>query len=298
LGILVGLIFSLDFNVVMESLSMVGNQLFLIFSIAILWILANTMCLFVILKGKVSFHDLLYNQLTGDAYNAIIPLAGLAGEPYKIKHLTQWLDWHTASRSIIVDRMIHISAALALTAICLGLTMFHFPIKTVFLVPLAIIAGVFGILSILIIRFALTAAPSRIAGYILKKLKIVEAYKDDPIDAPTFFKAFFFKMLGRTFNLIEIYLIFMALGLVPGFFDLTAVAGFITTSASLFFIIPQGLGVNELGISSALEIVGYTAALGITFGLIRRARMIFWALFGVALHFAVSVVKRLAWSRV
>lgn len=298
IAILVGLIFSLDFNVVMESLSKIGNQLFLIFSVAILWILANTMCIYIILKGKVSFPDLMYNQLTGDAYNALIPLAGLAGEPYKIKHLTQWLDWNTATRSIIVDRMIHISAALAFTAICLGLTLFLFDIKTAFFIPLAVAAVSFGVISLLVMRFALTAVPSRVAGFLLKKLKIVEAYKDDPIEAGTFFKAFFFKMLGRTFNLIEIYLIFMALSIVPSFFDLTAVAGFITTSASLFFIIPQGLGVNELGISSALEIVGYTAALGITFGLIRRARMIFWALFGVALHFAFSMVKRLKWSQV
>lgn len=91
---------------------------------------------------------------------------------------------------------------------------------------------------------------------------------------------------------------FMIFSLSPNFFDLTAVAGFISTSATIFFIIPQGLGVNELGISTALDILGYTAALGITFGLIRRARMIFWALFGVALHLAVSVVKKFTLSSV
>jgi hypothetical protein len=125
----------------------------------------------------------------------------------------------------------------------------------------------------------------------------VEEYRNDPVPPRMFFQAFFFKFLGRSFNLVEIYLMFMIFGLAPDIFDLTAVAGFISTSATLFFIIPQGLGVNELGISTALDLLGYTAALGITFGLIRRARMIFWALFGVTLHLAVSVVKKFSWSR-
>ena len=298
LVVLVALIFSLDFHVVAESMSTLGNQLFLIFSVAILWILANTMCIYTILKGKVSFPDLMFNQLTGDAYNAIIPLAGLGGEPYKIKHLTQWVDWHTASRSIVVDRMIHAASGLVFSAICVGLTLYLFEMNTAYFFTLAIMASVFAIVAMIMIRLALTAAPSRIAGFILKKLKIVEAYRKDPTPPGLFFKAFFFKMLGRSFNLIEIYLIFMVLGFAPGLFDLTAVAGLISTSAALFFIIPQGLGVNEVGISAALDILGYAAALGITFGLVRRARMVFWALFGVALHVAVSVAKRFSWSRV
>ena len=298
LVILVALIFSLELNVVAESMAAVGNQLFLIFSVAILWITANTMCISTLLKGKVSFPDLMYNQLTGDAYNSIIPLAGLGGEPYKIKHLTQWLDWHTASRAIVVDRLIHSSSGLLFSAVCVTITLFAFEMKTAYVIPLAVMAVVFASVAGGMIWLSLTSAPSRIAGYFLKKLKIVEKYRSAPVSIATFAKAFLFKMMGRTFNLIEIYLIFSVIGILPEFFDLTAVAGFISTSAALFFIIPQGLGVNELGISTALDIIGYTAALGITFGLIRRARMIFWALFGVGLHLAVSVVKRVSWSRV
>ncbi|MEO1259542.1 MAG: lysylphosphatidylglycerol synthase domain-containing protein [Bacteroidota bacterium] len=295
--ILVALIFSLELNIVAESMAAVGNQLFLIFSVAVLWITANTMCISILLKGKVSFPDLMYNQLTGDAYNSIIPLAGLGGEPYKIKHLTQWLDWHTATRAIVVDRLIHSSSGLLFSAICVTITLFAFDLKTAYVIPLAIMAVVFASIAGGMIWLALTSAPSRISGYFLKKLKIVEEYRRDPVSIATFAKAYIFKLMGRTFNLIEIYLIFSVIGILPEFFDLTAVAGFISTSAALFFVIPQGLGVNELGISTALDIIGYTAALGITFGLIRRARMIFWALFGVGLHLAVSVVKRVSWSR-
>jgi uncharacterized membrane protein YbhN (UPF0104 family) len=97
--------------------------------------------------------------------------------------------------------------------------------------------------------------------------------------------------------MVELLVIFSILGYSPSIIDLTAVAGMISTSATLFFIIPQGLGVNEIGISSALALLTYPASLGITFGLIRRARMIFWALFGLALHLGFSVVKRFSLSR-
>ncbi|MEZ4959118.1 MAG: lysylphosphatidylglycerol synthase domain-containing protein [Saprospiraceae bacterium] len=296
--ILCVLIFNMELSVVAESLAAVGNKLFLVFSVAILWIISNTLCIRTLVKGKVPFTDLMYNQMTGDAYNVIIPLAGLGGEPYKIKHLTQWLDWHTASRAIVVDRLIHATSGALFSALAVGFTLYFVEIDGKFFVPLVITSILFAIAGIGTIWLSLTSAPSKISGYVLKKLKIVEEFRSDPISAGQFFQAFFFKFLGRSFNLVEILVIFSIFGLTPKVVDLVAVAGMISTSATLFFIIPQGLGVNEAGISSALSFLGYTAALGITFGLIRRARMIFWALFGVALHLAVSVVKKFALSRV
>ncbi len=55
-------------------------------------------------------------------------------------------------------------------------------------------------------------------------------------------------------------------------------------SVSIFFFIPNGLGVNEVGIATALSITGYSAALGVVFGLIRRARMLIYALIGLGFY--------------
>jgi hypothetical protein len=295
--ILSALVFKLDFAVVTESLAQAGNKIFLVFSVAIIWILANTMCIRTLVDKKVSFVDLLFNQMTGDAYNQIIPLAGLGGEPYKIKHLTQWLDWHTASRAIVVDRLIHATSGMLFSAVGVGAMLYFVEVPQAYFIPLLVMTIVFAAGSVVMVWLALSKAPSKIAGYVLKKLKIVEEYRNDPIPAGRFFQAFFFKFTGRAFNLVEVFMMFSIFGIDPTFTSLLAVAGMISMSATLFFIIPQGLGVNETGISIALGFLGYSAALGITFGLIRRARMIFWALFGVGLHLAVSVVKRFAVSR-
>lgn len=296
--ILLAFIFNMELSVVVTSLSVLGNKLFLVFSVAVLWIFLNTMCIRTLVKGKVPFSDLLFNQLTGDAYNTIIPLAGLGGEPYKIKHLTQWLDWQTASRAIVVDRFIHAISGSLFAALSVTLMLVFVKIDPKFSIPLTILAIAFAIAGFGIMWLALSSAPSRISGYVLKKLKIVEEYRSEPLPKGRFFLAFFYKFAGRGIYLVELFVIFSILGFSPRLIDLTAVAGMISTSATLFFIIPQGLGVNEIGISSALAFLGYSASLGITFGLIRRARMIFWALFGVGLHLAVSVMKRFSLSRV
>jgi CDP-L-myo-inositol myo-inositolphosphotransferase len=296
--ILLSLVFNMELGVVADSLAAVGNKVFLVFSIAILWIIANTLCIRTLVGGKVSFPDLLYNQLTGDAYNTIIPLAGLGGEPYKIKHLSQWLGWHTASRAVVVDRLIHAISGALFASIGTFVTLAFVEIPAGYYSLLMVLAIGFAVISAGMIWLALSDAPAKISGYTLRKLKIVEEFRNDPMPASRFALAFFFKFLGRTLYLVELLVIFSVLGFKPDIIDLTAVAGMISMSATLFFIIPQGLGVNELGISGALSLLGYTAALGITFGLIRRARMIFWALFGVALHLTVSVVKKLAYSRV
>lgn len=296
--ILCALIFHMDLNVITASLSQIGQKVFLVFSVAILWILAYTMCIYTLVERKVAFSDLLYNQLTGDAYNQIIPLGGLGGEPYKIKHLTQWLDWHTASRAIVIDRLIHSNTGILFSAVGVGLTLLFLDnIPEGYFTPLLILSCVLATVSIGMAWLSLSKLPAKMAGYFLKKLKIVDNFQIDTVPPGRFFTAFFFKFLGRTFSLIELFVIFSILGLSPSIIDLAFVAGMVSMSATLFFVIPQGIGVNETGISLALDFLGYTAALGITIGLVRRARMIFWALFGVALHLAGSAFSKFTWGK-
>ncbi len=297
-AILCALVFYLeDLDLVLLQLEQVGSKVFLVFGIAMLWILSNTMCIRTLVRGKVPFPDLLFNQMTGDAYNTIIPLAGLGGEPYKIKHLTQWLDWQTASKAVVVDRLIHATTGMVFAATCMFFTLVFVPMEGKYLTPLAIVSAVFALGGAGMVWLALSNAPSKISSLVLQKLKIVEEYRNDPLPAGRFFLAFFFKFLGRTFNLIELFAIFYILGFSPEVIHLVAVAGMVATSATLFFIFPMGIGVNELGISGALALVGYPTALGPVFGLIRRARLIFWALIGVSLHFVVVVSRRMAVSR-
>ena len=83
---------------------------------------------------------------------------------------------------------------------------------------------------------------------------------------------------------LKVSFIFILLGFTPSLIDLLAVLTMLTVSSSIMFIFPQGIGVHEASIAGAFKMLGYSTTLGLSFGLIRRARTIFWVLFGVVLH--------------
>lgn len=296
--ILSALIFNMDLYVVSESLSLIGNKVFLIFSIALLWIVANTLCISVLIRGKIPFLDLLYLQFVGDAYNTIIPLAGLGGEPLKMKMMTNWVDWETATNTIVTDRLIHAITGTFFTSLTVLVAVLFVDMEPKLHFFLSAVTVIVGIIGSVLLWLTLGGASSSISRFFLKRMNIVKDYRNEPISISRFFAAFSFKFLGRVLNFIELFVIFFTLGYAASLIDVVSVAGLISTSGVIFFVIPQGIGVNEAGISTALTFLGYSASLGLTFGLLRRARMIFWALFGVALHVGVALFQKLSLARV
>ncbi len=295
-GIIAALLFYVPIELVGNSLALIGGKVFLVFSVAILWIVTNTLATSTLVRNKVPFLDLLYNNITGEAYNTILPLASLGGEPYRIQHMTNWLDLHTASRAVVVERLIRAITGMLFAAVCLTFTLAFVDMSSAVFTTVAILAAVHYAVSLGIVWLSLSHAPSKVVTFVLKKFKMVEEYRSEPIPAGRFFAATGWKFLSRIFSLVEMYAIFAILGYAPSMADIITIAGAIAVSASVFFM-PAGLGVNELGIASALTILGYPAALIISFSVVRRASVIFWALLGVALHATVTVAKKLAVSR-
>jgi 1L-myo-inositol 1-phosphate cytidylyltransferase len=292
LGIIAALLFYVPIDLVGKSLALIGGKVFLVFSVAILWIVTNTLATSTLVRGKVPFLDLLYNNITGEAYNTILPLASVGGEPYRIQHMTNWLDLHTASRAVVVERLIRAITGMLFAAVCLTFTLVFVDMSSAVFTTVAILAAAHYIVSLGIMWLSLSHAPSKLVGFVLKKFKMLEEYRSEPIPTGRFFAATGWKFVSRVFSLVEMYAIFAILGYDPSMADIITIAGAIAVSASVFFM-PAGLGVNELGIASALTILGYPAALIISFSIVRRASVIFWALLGVALHATVMVAKRM-----
>ncbi len=292
LAIITALLFYVPIDLVGKSLAMIGGKVFLVFSVALLWIVTNTLATSTLVRGKVPFLDLLYNNITGEAYNTILPLASVGGEPYRIQHMTNWLDLHTASRAVVVERLIRAITGMLFAAVCLTFTLVFVDMSSAVFTTVAILAAAHYAASLGIMWLSLSHAPSKLVGFVLKKFKMLEEYRSEPIPTGRFFAATGWKFVSRVFSLVEMYAIFAILGYDPSMADIITIAGAIAVSASVFFM-PAGLGVNELGIASALTILGYPAALIISFSIVRRASVIFWALLGVALHATVMVAKRM-----
>jgi hypothetical protein len=292
IGMIIMLFSQMDLASVSISLHEVGNAAFLVFATAILWIIFDTLSIANLTQFKVPFKDILYNQITGNGYNIMIPAAGLGGEPHKIKHLTRWLDWHTASRSIVQDRLLHALSGSLFTAIISTCAVLFIPLEEKYLFPFTAVAIGFTVISSLMIWFTLSNAPSKISGVILKKLKFLQEFENEQLPFKRFLISFSFKMTSRFLYLVEIYVIFQVLGISPNIEEVVLVGAMLMMSVSIFFFMPQGLGVNEVGISGAITILGYGATIGLTFGLLRRGRNLFWGVVGVTLHLGVTLWKR------
>ncbi|MEM1324176.1 MAG: lysylphosphatidylglycerol synthase domain-containing protein [Bacteroidota bacterium] len=286
------LIYNMEVEAVFESLSTVGGMIFLVFATAIPWIIANTLSTSNLIKHKIPFIDLLYIEITGDAYNAIIPLAGLGGEPYKIKSMTSWMSLEDASSAIVQNRLIHSLTGILFTAITVLITLSLVEMPEKLVIPMIITSCVLMVIGLLMSWATMTTVPTRLSGYILKKLKFLNEYRNEPLPFSRFIISFFFKMLGRALSLVEIYVIFILLGQEPHIAELITVVALLSLSSTIFFVIPQGLGVSEGSSSWAFQILGLGGELGLIFGLIRRSRVIFWAILGVAIHVTVLLIRR------
>jgi CDP-L-myo-inositol myo-inositolphosphotransferase len=294
LGILGFLIKRMPFGEVMEALHSVGLNVLWIFAVAPLWFFANTMALSSLIHHRVGFFHLLYNQMVGEAMNTVVPLAGIGGEPFKVKHLSRWLPIGEASQSIVLDRLIHAVSGLFYSSALLFATVYLVQFSANLELSMILVGVLLIIMGILLTIFSLSKVPGRVTSFILRRFSSFEVLRQQKLSKRTFLACLGYKLMGRVINLIEIYLIlwFLGIAITPGI--MAIVAAFIAASSLLINVIPQGLGVAEAGVTGAFSLIGLAPHLGLTFGLIRRARIIFWALVGISIFLPFQLFRTLA----
>jgi len=291
-GLLCFLLYNIDINTIGTALSEVGIKIIWVFAAAILWILVNTHSVSVLVDKKVPFKTLLYADLTGNAYNNIIPFAGVGGEPYKVKVMSEYIGVNNASRVAVQNRLINSSTAFIFTSIMAIATVITLDLNTK-VHNLFLAAGIISAIIGLAISFvSISNLPDKILSFVFKKSQFLKDYKIEQLPKKTFLIAAFWQLIGRALNMVEIYAIFIVLNFDPSLAHVLCISAFLSITGAVFFMIPQGLGVSEAGIQTAFSILGYDTSLGMTFGLIRRARVIFWALLGIAIHITYLIIEK------
>lgn len=285
-SILLYVVTRLPFADVTEALRIVGPEDAWLIFVPVAWVVPYALTLCVLLDHRVTFRDALYTQISGDAFNSLTPLLGFGGEPYKAAHLANFVPLDDASHAIIQSRVIHALSGVMFTAAVVVAAIFLVDLSAVpgFAAALWLVATSMVAVSILLLWLARSRAPSRLAALILSKLKLVEEFRHDRLSWSRLIAATTYKLIGRAGKFLELYLIFLVLDITPEFADVVLVEAMIMASVSIFFLVPQGLGVNEAGILAAFSIAGYAAATGVAYGLLRRARMIVYALFGLLIY--------------
>jgi hypothetical protein len=284
--IIVVLVARLPFSDLLEVFDTIGNEALWLVIFPLVWVVPYSMTLRVLLNNRISFGQALYTQISGDAFNSITPLVGMGGEPYKAKHLSRFVSLNDSSRAIVQSRLLHALSGVIYTGIVTTACLYFFTFDTIpglrfalWSVSISMLLG-----TILLVWLTMSRAPSKFSGFILSRFKLIEEVTHERLSWHKLFLGTMFRLTGRCGKFMELYLIFIILDTTPKFTDTVLVEGLIMASVSIFFFIPNGLGVNEAGIATALSITGYTAALGVVFGLVRRARMLIYALIGLVFY--------------
>lgn len=284
--IIIALVARLPFSDLLEVINKIGSEAWWLVIFPIVWVVPYSMTLRVLLDNRISIYQALYTQISGDAFNSITPLVGMGGEPYKAKHLSRYVSINDSSQAIVQSRLLHALSGVIYTGMVTSACLYIFSFDSIPGLRFGLWCVVISmfIATILLIWLTMSRAPTKFSAFILSKFKLIEEVTHERLSWHKLLKGTFFRLSGRCGKFLELYLIFFILDIAPRFSDTVLVEGMIMASVSIFFFIPNGLGVNEAGIATALSITGYSAALGVVFGLIRRARMVIYALIGLVFY--------------
>jgi len=257
--------------------------------IALGWFVTGTTALYILLDRQVGWWRLLWIRLVGDSYNALLPLAGFGGEPFKLRQLSYFLSPAVLMSTFIRDRILDNVIGFLWSAFgCIaGVLAFSFDDKVrIALIGYAIVCALIGIFGTTLV---LTRLPGKLGTWLAKLLGDVAPDKIDPLPVRRVATVLFWYLGSRALGLLEKLTLLWILGVRHDLPAALFVDGFLSAAGYIGFMIPQGLGVFEGATIYAVGILGAPGPAALAFAFARRGRMLVVGLFGISLHLVALV---------
>src|SRR5262245_4951912 len=192
------------FDAVLRACIDVGPLVVVTPFIALGWFACNTSALHVLLDRRVPWRDLLWNRLIGDGYNSLLPLGGIGGEPWKLRHLTEFVETDHALAAMIRDRVLENAVGLIVTGIAIASTMSAYGLPIALETALLIYASISAAVGVLGLAFVLTRLPSWAGKRVGKWLGGTASAPPIPLAMRNFVLATLWCIAGRIVGFCEI----------------------------------------------------------------------------------------------
>lgn len=290
-AVLGGLLACVSVDAVVTSLPGLGARVAWVFVLALAWMAVDAQVVSILVGGRVPWGRLLYQQVVSDAIGQAVPLMGLAGEPWRARELASTLTVDDACGAVVRLRMVHAASGLLHAAWTLALALTLVPLPAPWPQTLGVLAGGAAVMGLSVVAAALSAVPTRLAAAVLRVLRLPGTGSPVAPHRGRILAALACKMFARALQMLEIAAVLALLGVAPGPVQVVTVAASIAFGATLFFMMPQGLGVNEAAITIAVVLLGLPASLGLTLALVRRARIVCWTLVGLGVGWLGSLAS-------
>lgn len=260
-----------------------GDQVLLTLLVAVGWNACNSAGMTALFEGRIRFRTLLWVRLAAEGYNSL--LAGVGGEPFRIRTLSREAPPDLVLATVIRDKVLDHTTGYLLSAAFIAVGVARYTLPVAMRDSLAAYAAVVAVVSILGSALVLTRLPGRLVT-VAVKIFGGSTTPPEPVARRVLARALPWYFAGRLLGVFEIALLLHLLGLGgdplrAGFID-----GVLNAAGTLGFMIPQAIGVYEGTSAFLFKTFGFAGAAGVAFALVRRARMLTMSLMGVALHWA------------
>ena len=251
--------------------------------IALAWFPTHTTALWVLLDTKVPWREVFYNRLVGDGYNALLPMAGLGGEPFKARHLSGFIALDSAVAALVRDRVVDNAIGFLFSAVWLSVTLPRIALPAVLADALWAYVVLAAVLAALSFWLVISRLPSRLGRVVGRWLS---GCSEEPPRLPLrrALHAALWSMSSRVLGACEIALLLYAIDVPVDFTTAVLVDSALNAAGFLGFAFPQGIGVFEGSSVYLLGCLGVAAPSALAFALARRGRMLVVSLLGVAVH--------------
>ena len=249
-------------------------------------------------KDRASFARMLALRLTSEAAAQIGVFGQVFGDTWRIAKLGADLPMASRVTSVALDRTLFTlsSTFVTIAGIISALFLLPLPHKTAVYADIFVVVLV-GIIAVCVVavrnRWAVLSGPARSLGRLGFGGRWVESKRSTILSVETklldFFhygrKAFWgslaLNLAGHLAAILEVYLILRLMGQHAGFFAALAIEGLTKLVNAIGLFNPGNIGTYEGGNMLFGKMIGIGATAGLTLGLIRRIRALFWGVVGV-----------------
>lgn len=286
---------------IFSYLDRIGWRFLLIAGVALCWQVGNTVAWGLAFQGGESalrFRHLFIAKLVGDAINYITPLLGVGGEFLKPYLIRRHVSLPAGFASIVITKTVQLLTGVIYALIGVGLALFFFRLPPSVWMTIAGVLGAGGVVLLwLFVQQQRNPFSSLLDALVKAGIQTgsPEGRRHGAAEMDAHLAAYYRQERARlsasvaiyclswVFGVVETWLIVHLLGASIPFktaFFLTSLSSVINT---FFFFVPGGVGVLEGGQAFLFSLLGLPMGLGVTVGLVKRIRKIFYVLAGLLL---------------
>jgi uncharacterized membrane protein YbhN (UPF0104 family) len=294
------LIYRVGFRVIVDNFSKIGAWFFVTCLIALAWIFLQSLAWAIVQSAfqPVPFLTLFRAKVMADGLNTLLPTANMGGEAARALIIKKHSPLREGIPGIVFDKTLEYLASLFYLGAGLFLSIIYLKIperlKISALVVLATTAVGITILVILqfkgvfnILRKLAKVFPKG-RKWFREEEEVLRQFDSNMrlLFSHSKFKtltAWLLHVISRLLGALEIYVILKVMGIPVSIIKVIFISVFVVIVNTAFFIIPGQWGTAEGANMLAAATVGYPVSAGLSVGVVRRARKIFFAAITVIL---------------